>query len=39
MKSFMQSAWLMTVAIGNLIVVIISQAKIFEQQVKSVLNG
>lgn len=33
MKSVMQSAWLMTVAFGNLIVVIIAEAKIFEEQV------
>ncbi|CAL8109757.1 unnamed protein product [Orchesella dallaii] len=34
MKSVMQSAWLMTVAFGNLIVVIIAEAKIFNEQWK-----
>ncbi|ODM93509.1 Solute carrier family 15 member 1 [Orchesella cincta] len=34
MKSVMQSAWLMTVAFGNLIVVIIAEAKIFKEQYK-----
>jgi dipeptide/tripeptide permease len=33
MKSVMQSAWLLTVAFGNLIVVIIAEAKFFEEQV------
>ena len=33
MKSVMQSAWLMTVAFGNLIVVIIAEAQIFDKQV------
>lgn len=34
MKSVMQSAWLLTVALGNLIVVIIAEAKFFEEQVR-----
>jgi len=34
MKSVMQSAWLMTVAFGNLIVVIIAELELFEQQWK-----
>ncbi|CAG2165479.1 unnamed protein product [Oppiella nova] len=32
MKSVLQAAWLLTVAFGNLIIVIISSAKIFEYQ-------
>ncbi|CAG2100098.1 unnamed protein product [Medioppia subpectinata] len=32
MKSVLQAAWLLTVAFGNLIIVIISSAKIFEKQ-------
>uniref|UniRef100_A0A0C9PUC0 Oligopeptide transporter 1 n=1 Tax=Fopius arisanus TaxID=64838 RepID=A0A0C9PUC0_9HYME len=32
MKSLLQAAWLMTVAFGNLIVVIIAEAKIFDRQ-------
>ncbi|KAK3887142.1 hypothetical protein Pcinc_008732 [Petrolisthes cinctipes] len=32
MKSVVQAAWLITVAFGNLIVVIIDVAKIFERQ-------
>ncbi|KAG8232131.1 hypothetical protein J437_LFUL012140 [Ladona fulva] len=32
MKSVMQAAWLLTVAFGNLIVVIIAEAKFFESQ-------
>jgi len=34
MKSVMQSAWLMTVAFGNLIDVIIAGAKLFDKQYK-----
>ncbi|CAG7715932.1 unnamed protein product [Allacma fusca] len=34
MKSVMQSAWLMTVAFGNLIVVIIAEARFFDKQWK-----
>lgn len=33
MKSVMQAAWLLTVSFGNLIVVIIAEAKFFERQV------
>lgn len=33
MKSVMQSAWLLTVAVGNAIVAILTEIKIFEQQV------
>ncbi|XP_011313545.1 peptide transporter family 1 [Fopius arisanus] len=33
MKSFLQASWLFTVAFGNVIVVIIAEAKFFEQQV------
>lgn len=33
MKSVMQSAWLLTVAFGNLIDVIVAAAKIFDEQV------
>ncbi|XP_064389399.1 solute carrier family 15 member 2-like isoform X2 [Halichondria panicea] len=32
MKSMCQAAWLMTVAFGNLVVIIIAEAKIFEDQ-------
>ncbi|XP_063972984.1 peptide transporter family 1-like isoform X2 [Diachasmimorpha longicaudata] len=32
MKSIVQAAWLLTVAVGNLIVVIIAKAKIFDRQ-------
>lgn len=34
MKSLLQAAWLLTVAIGNLVVVIVAEAKIFDTQVK-----
>lgn len=34
MKSLLQAAWLMTVALGNLIVAIIAEAKIFDRQVR-----
>lgn len=33
MKSVLQAAWLLTVSFGNLIVVIIAEAKFFERQV------
>ncbi|CAG7722237.1 unnamed protein product, partial [Allacma fusca] len=33
MKSVMQSAWLMTVAVGNLVVVLVAEARIFDRQV------
>ncbi|PSN44089.1 Peptide transporter family 1 [Blattella germanica] len=32
MKSVLQAAWLLTVAIGNLVVVIVAEAKIFDSQ-------
>ncbi|KAK6629287.1 hypothetical protein RUM43_003104 [Polyplax serrata] len=32
MKSLLQAAWLLTVAIGNLVVVIVAEAKIFDTQ-------
>ena len=35
MKSLMQAAWLMTVAVGNLIVLIIAEGHFFEKQVLS----
>lgn len=34
MKSLLQAAWLITVALGNLIVVIVAEAKIFDSQVR-----
>jgi hypothetical protein len=34
MKSVLQAAWLLTVAFGNLIVVIVAEAKFFEEQSK-----
>lgn len=34
MKSLLQAGWLLTVAFGNLIVVIVAEAKIFSSQVK-----
>jgi dipeptide/tripeptide permease len=33
MKSVLQAGWLLTVAFGNLIVVIIAEAKFFDSQV------
>jgi dipeptide/tripeptide permease len=33
MKSVLQAGWLLTVAFGNLIVVIIAEAKFFQSQV------
>jgi len=38
MKSVMQSAWLMTVAFGNLIVVIIAELKFFQEQVNKIFT-
>ena len=35
MKSLLQAAWLITVALGNLVVVIVAEAKIFDSQVKT----
>ena len=35
MKSVIQAAWLLTVAFGNLIVLIIAGAKLFQEQVCS----
>lgn len=37
MKSVLQAAWLLTTAIGNLIIVIIESAKIFDKQVSTYL--
>jgi solute carrier family 15 oligopeptide transporter 1 len=34
MKSVLQAGWLLTVAFGNLIVVIIAEAKFFDSQVQ-----
>lgn len=34
MKSVLQACWLLTVAFGNVIVVIVAEAKGFEKQVK-----
>ena len=33
MKSVLQAAWLLNVAFGNLIVIVIAEAKLFESQV------
>ena len=33
MKSVLQAAWLLTVAFGNVIVIIIAEAKAFDSQV------
>lgn len=38
MKSVLSSAWLLTVAFGNLIVVVISEIKIFNSQVSVVVG-
>lgn len=38
MKSVMQSTWLLTVAFGNLIVIIIAEAQIFDKQVRLQIN-
>lgn len=38
MKSLMQSVWLITVAFGNLVVVIVAEAKIFSSQVREFKN-
>lgn len=35
MKSVLQAGWLMTVAVGNVIVMIISGAQLIEDQVKT----
>ena len=32
MKSVLQAAWLLTVAFGNIIVIIVAEAKAFEEQ-------
>ena len=37
MKAMCQAAWLMTVAIGNLVVIIIAESSIFSDQVSFVL--
>lgn len=37
MKSLLQACWLLTVAIGNLIVVIVAESSIFQRQVKTIL--
>lgn len=34
MKSMCQAAWLLTVAFGNLVVVIVAESSAFESQVK-----
>ncbi len=34
MKSVLQAAWLLTVAFGNLIVIIVAEAKAFDDQVR-----
>jgi dipeptide/tripeptide permease len=38
MKSVLQAGWLLTVAFGNLIVVIVAEAKFFDSQVLSMLS-
>jgi solute carrier family 15 oligopeptide transporter 1 len=38
MKSVLQAGWLLTVAFGNLIVVIIAEAKFFDSQVLSLFE-
>ena len=38
MKALCQSAWLLTVAFGNLVVVIIAESSIFENQVRPTLH-
>ena len=35
MKSVLQAAWLLTVAFGNLIVILIAHAKAFNDQVRN----
>ena len=35
MKSVLQAAWLLTVAFGNLIVILIAEAKAFNDQVRN----
>lgn len=39
MRSVMQAAWLLTVAFGNLIVIVVAEAKAIDRQVRKKSEG